>query len=378
MNLTYTLTYKDGYSYVTIPQLEGEELLRKPEFDYDNEEYLDIDHFCFMASFDPYDSDVFTTIAIQKEGGDSQSARATSYYEQLTREEADYIISEIIRTSLELDDFELETDSQDLIEENEDFDDEEDDVDEDIEWEDYVIYPFAMETVNGEIINLDASVQTTIKKRLLKELHVSENALCIYLDALGEDSSYEDDRFDAIFDCEYDSLKEILGFDGEKFAPEGIGFLESGYGWDAKELMERLGFELEEVLSSSGYGVVYLSELDDEDDDSSDEMISLDFDVTVCLGGGDGGDVSVTVDVTKEEYELLKQCCREYEDIDSYDGLEELCKRIIKEAEAENDYCMENYSDSDEEIDYGSVSFMISMPSEIQNEIDEEEEEKGE
>ena len=102
------------------------------------------------------------------------------------------------------------------------------------------------------------------------------------------------------------------------------------------------------------------------------------FDVTICLGGGDGGDVSVDVEVSEEEYELLKQCCRDYDDIDSYAGLEDLCQRIIAEAQAENDFRMENYSDSDEEIDYGSVSYMIGMPSEIQDEIDEEEEEEEE
>ena len=37
----------------------------------------------------------------------------------------------------------------------------------------------------------------------------------------------------------------------------------------------------------------------------------LDFPVTVCLGRGDGGNVEVTVEVTDEEFELLKQCCRE-------------------------------------------------------------------
>ena len=91
-------------------------------------------HFAFSAWFNPYDSETFTEIEIQKQGGDDQSARATSYYEQLTREEADCIISEIIRTTLELEDFALETDSSDLIEANEEFDDEEEDLcEEDIE-----------------------------------------------------------------------------------------------------------------------------------------------------------------------------------------------------------------------------------------------------
>ncbi len=106
-----------------------------------------------------------------------------------------------------------------------------------------------------------------------------------------------------------------------------------------------------------------------------ERKIYLEFDVTVCLGGGDGGDVSVSVAVTEEEYELLKQCCREGDDLDCYESLEDLCSRVRDAAENENEYCMDNYSDSDEEIDYGTVSFMISMPRRIQDEVDAEEEE---
>jgi hypothetical protein len=107
-----------------------------------------------------------------------------------------------------------------------------------------------------------------------------------------------------------------------------------------------------------------------------EKKIHLEFDVTVCLGGGDGGDVSVSVAVTEREYELLKQCCRECDDLECYEGLEDLCNRVRDAAEDENEYCMDNYTDSDEEIDYGTVSFMISMPSRIQDEIDAEEDEE--
>lgn len=55
-------------------------------------------------------------------------------------------------------------------------------------------------------------------------------------------------------------------------------------------------------------------------------MKSLEFLVTICLGGGDGGDVCVDVDVTDEEFELLKECCREGSDIEGYDGLENYMK----------------------------------------------------
>lgn len=106
-------------------------------------------------------------------------------------------------------------------------------------------------------------------------------------------------------------------------------------------------------------------------------MISLEFWVTICLGRGDGGDVTVTVDVTEEEYKLLKQCCRDYEDIDGYEGLEDLCRRIEEAAQEENEACMADY-DTDEEIDYDSVSYMISMPDEIEAIIEEEDSNESE
>ncbi len=101
---------------------------------------------------------------------------------------------------------------------------------------------------------------------------------------------------------------------------------------------------------------------------------SLDFIVTLCLGGGDGGDVEVTVNVTDEEYELLRQCCREGIEIEDCEGLEDLCDRIKEAAADENESCME-FLDSDEEIDYDSISYIIGMPSEISDSAEDESEE---
>ena len=102
-------------------------------------------------------------------------------------------------------------------------------------------------------------------------------------------------------------------------------------------------------------------------------MRLLDFFVTLCLGGGDGGDVCVNVEVTEEEYELLKCCCRENEDINNYKGLRDLCQRIEEAARDENESCMMDF-DMEEEIDYSSVSYMISIPEEISLSVDEENE----
>ena len=97
--------------------------------------------------------------------------------------------------------------------------------------------------------------------------------------------------------------------------------------------------------------------------------MELEFWVTICLGHGDGGDVAVTVDVARKEYELLKQCCREDEDIDGFEGLEDLYERIVAAARDESEYCE---PDDCEEIDYDEASYTVAIPDIIYNEVQEE------
>lgn len=54
MKLKYTLSFDGDYSHVNIPELEGESILTEPDEVYYDDEYLDIEHFCFMANFCPY------------------------------------------------------------------------------------------------------------------------------------------------------------------------------------------------------------------------------------------------------------------------------------------------------------------------------------
>ena len=98
--------------------------------------------------------------------------------------------------------------------------------------------------------------------------------------------------------------------------------------------------------------------------------MKLDFLVTICLGYGDGGDVEVTVDVTKKEFALLVQCYRDMDEIDSYEGLESLYKRIIKEAVGEDEFCSQNVEDYDP--DYDDASYIVSFPDEVIEEADRE------
>ena len=97
--------------------------------------------------------------------------------------------------------------------------------------------------------------------------------------------------------------------------------------------------------------------------------MELEFWVTICLGHGDGGDVAVTADVSRKEYELLKQCCRDDEEIEVYEGLENLYERVISAAKDESEYCE---PDDCEDIDYDDVSYTIAIPDEIYTEVQEE------
>ncbi len=148
-----------------------------------------------------------------------------------------------------------------------DEDDEEDEEDEeetgDIEWDDYCDYPFAMEVVNGEIISLKATLQIDMRSKLLQTSGISEESLIAWL--LGEDAESDVSWLDENCCHEQDELAEILGFDAEEsaFRCEDIDFLSSSYGWEAKELLELLGYPLKEAINHGPHGhgttgVIYL------------------------------------------------------------------------------------------------------------------------
>lgn len=97
--------------------------------------------------------------------------------------------------------------------------------------------------------------------------------------------------------------------------------------------------------------------------------MELEFWVTICLGHGDGGDVAVILDVSNAEYERLKQCCRDDEEIEGYEGLENLYERVVAAARDESECCE---PDDCEDIDYDDVSYTIAIPDEMINEVQEE------
>ena len=79
--------------------------------------------------------------------------------------------------------------------------------------------------------------------------------------------------------------------------------------------------------------------------------------------------MAVEVDVSDEEYELLKQCCRDDEEIDGYEGLEDLYERIADYAKDESECCE---PDDCEDIEYDDAYYRVAMPQVIYDEVQEE------
>ncbi len=94
----------------------------------------------------------------------------------------------------------------------------------------------------------------------------------------------------------------------------------------------------------------------------------LEFTVAICLGHGDGGDICVDIEVTNKEYKLLKECCREGEEIESFEGLEDLYERIVAEARSESEF----FDPEDCDIDYDNASYGVEMPDEIYDAVEDE------
>ena len=139
---------------------------------------------------------------------------------------------------------------------------EEDDFDEELEeeeessLEDYYDYSFAMEVVNGEIISLTEDLQQELFKKVLSTTGLTEEELANYLVACSEDAEPEDEKYELLSNYDYDMLGEIFGFDFEErtFEPVSFGFLDCGYGWETKKLLEDVGYFVEDNIDYGPHG----------------------------------------------------------------------------------------------------------------------------
>lgn len=97
--------------------------------------------------------------------------------------------------------------------------------------------------------------------------------------------------------------------------------------------------------------------------------MNMKFIVTQCLGGGDGGDVEVEVEVTEEDIEAMKDLVREQDGDGDYfpDYCEALYEKIKSEAAFSEDG--EEY---DEEAD--DTYYRVTVPQEIFDAVEEEDE----
>ena len=88
--------------------------------------------------------------------------------------------------------------------------------------------------------------------------------------------------------------------------------------------------------------------------------MKLDFPVTVCLGGGDGGDVSVRIDVTKEEFDLLVEACEDGDEISECESLSDLYDRTVSAADEEGDW---DYGGDESDLD--EATYLVSYPEKV-------------
>lgn len=98
--------------------------------------------------------------------------------------------------------------------------------------------------------------------------------------------------------------------------------------------------------------------------------MELEFSVSISLGPHRSGDVTAEVEVSEEEYEALKQCCREEDEICDYPELENLYERII--AQVKEDDGIWECEDSDEELDPEDAEFAIQMPDDFYDAVEDE------
>ncbi len=138
------------------------------------------------------------------------------------------------------------------------------------DWEDYCDYPFAMEVVNGSIINLSGKLQNEMREKIIHAASVTEEDLINLLLSEDSDDAFETKLGKWLWENDVDSLDgltDLFGFriNERIFQCDGIGFLDSDCGWTAKSLLEALGYDLTENIHYGPHGhgttgVVYLEE----------------------------------------------------------------------------------------------------------------------
>ena len=93
--------------------------------------------------------------------------------------------------------------------------------------------------------------------------------------------------------------------------------------------------------------------------------MEIEFVVTISLSPVASGDVCSTIEVSEEEYEAIRQCCIEDDELQEFPGLEDLSDRIIEEVKENSDVWD---SEDGEDLDPEDAEFYIQLPDEIYNE----------
>lgn len=243
----------DGTSHITVPELEGEKILERPDEDLDFC-FLDTEHFTYSLEFDPSDTEVFTRFEVSKvyEPVIQYEDDDEDYSVKLTYDEAVDIVSYVIETCLDIEDFDVHSDSTDLLDENEIPEDETR-----VDIDRYADCPFVMEVVNYEVISYTAEFQKKVFEKLLQELNTTEDQFIEYLEQLSEyeTSDLFTDSILSNYDPEF--ILDIFFYDSEtrKMKFSDFGPYDLSNGGDLCDLIESLGFCTCENVYHDPYGI---------------------------------------------------------------------------------------------------------------------------
>ena len=93
----YINQYSNWVNYLSVPELKGRRIIKEPEYELDGENYQ-----YYIQT--PLGKEEFEYFEVQKEGGNSQAARASSYYAKLTSSEAEHIVKLFLTECLGIED----------------------------------------------------------------------------------------------------------------------------------------------------------------------------------------------------------------------------------------------------------------------------------
>lgn len=112
--IKFDAKFDDEYTIISVPEYEGFPIINDVEY-YLLGDCLDIEQYCYTIEME---DDTFSAFFVQKTGGGGMTPKGDQWYEELTKDEAYYIVSYVLSTTLNIENFELETDYNGFLDAN--------------------------------------------------------------------------------------------------------------------------------------------------------------------------------------------------------------------------------------------------------------------